>query len=153
MGLMFVVMSLSQRALASERGRGAVGAFFTPIVAFFATEIVVSMLVLIPAISPFWLGLGLCIVGVAGAAYMLARGAHARWHRRWDLDTDDWVWYFLVPAASYVIVIAGAVLVLRSSAYGVYGVAVVMGALLLIGVRNAWDLVVYTLMSSENSDS
>lgn len=151
MGLMFVVISLTQRQLTSARGRGAVGAFFTPIVAFFATEIVVSMLVLIPAITPLWLGLGLAVVGVLGTAYMFARGAHARWRSRWDLDLDDWIWYFLLPAASYVVVIAGAVLVLRSSPYGVYGIAVVMGALLLIGVRNAWDLVVYTLLRTEDS--
>jgi hypothetical protein len=153
MGLMFVVMSLTQQTLASARGRGAVGAFFTPIVAFFATEILVTMLLLIPAITPLWLGFGLAVVGVLGTAYMIARGVHARWRGGWDLDADDWIWYFLLPAASYVVVIAGAVLVWRSSAYGVYGIAVVMGALLLIGVRNAWDLVVYTLMRTENADS
>jgi hypothetical protein len=154
MGLMFVVISLTQQQLTTERGRGAVGAFFTPIVAFFVTEIIVSMLVLIPAITPFWLGLGLAIVGVLGSAYMVARGAHARWGKRWDLEADDWLWYFLLPAASYIVIIVGAVLVLRSSAYGVYGVAVVMGALLLIGVRNAWDLVVFlTLQRSEDSES
>ena len=151
MGLMFVVMSLTQRTLMSARGRGAVGAFFTPIVVFFVTEIVVTMLLLIPAITPFWLGLGLAIVGVLGTAYMVSSGIHARWHGQWELETDDWMWYFLLPAASYIVVIASAAFILRSSAYGVYGVAVVMGALLLIGVRNAWDLVVYTLLR-ENSE-
>lgn len=153
MGLMFVVMSLSERALASQRGQGAVRVFFTPIVAFFATEMAVSMLVLIPAITPLWLGLGLAVVGVLGVAYMLGSGVRARWRERWDLDTDDWFWYFLLPLACYGVVVAGAVFVWRSSAYGVYGVAVVMGALLLIGVRNAWDLVVYTLLRAQNSDS
>jgi uncharacterized membrane protein len=152
MGLMFVVMSLTERSLNNERGRGAVGAFFTPIVAFFATEMIVTMLLLIPGITPLWLGIGLAVVGVLGAVYMLARGIHARWGRRWDLDVDDWVWYFLLPASSYIVIIVGAVFVLRASAYGVYGVAVVMGALLLIGVRNAWDLVVFTLLRPENQD-
>ncbi len=100
MGLMFVVMSLTQQALTNQRTQGAVSAFFTPIVAFFATEIVVSMLVLIPAITPLWLGSGFAAVGVGGSAYMLVRGVHARWRRRWDLDVDDWIWYFLLPAAS-----------------------------------------------------
>jgi hypothetical protein len=153
MGLMFVVMSLTQQTLASRRAEGAVSAFFTPIVAFFATEMVVSMLVLIPAITPQWLGIGLVIVGVVGSAYMLVRGFHARWRRRWDLDVDDWIWYFLLPAASYGVVIVGGVYVWHASAYGVYGVAVVMGALLLIGVRNAWDLVVYTLLRPPGSDT
>ncbi|HLI96486.1 MAG TPA: hypothetical protein VKT72_10425 [Candidatus Baltobacteraceae bacterium] len=153
MGLMFVVMSLTQQALTNARTQGAVGAFFTPIVAFFVTEMIVSMLVLIPGITPLWLGLGLAAVGVMGSAYMLLRGFHARWRRRWDLDADDWIWYFMLPAASYVVIIIGAIFVCRSSAYGVYGVAVVMGALLLIGVRNAWDLVVFTLLRPpENSD-
>lgn len=146
MGLMFVVMSLAQRTLASAQGSGAISAFFTPIVVFFTTEMVVSMLLLIPAITPAWLAIALAIVGALGFAYMAARGAHARWKGRWDLDADDWIWYFAIPAASYLVVIAGAIFVWQSSPYGLYGVAVVMGALLLIGVRNAWDLVVYTLL-------
>ncbi len=153
MGLMFVVMSLAQRSLMTEQGRGAIGAFFTPIVIFFATEMAVSMLLLIPAISPLWLGVGLGIAGLFGTAYMLMRGAHARWKRRWDLDVDDWVWYFALPALSYLVLIAGAILVLNSSSFGLYGAALVMGALLLIGVRNAWDLVVFTLLRHESEGS
>lgn len=151
MGLMFVVVSLVQRVLATEQGRGAIGAFFTPIVAFFATEIVVTMLLLIPAITAMWLGLSLATVGIVGVVYMFASGVHGRW-RRGDLDLDDWIWYFVLPLASYVVITAGAVAVWNSSAYGLYSIAIVMGALLLIGVRNAWDLVVFTLQRSSNTD-
>lgn len=151
MGLMFVVVSLVQRVLTTEEGRAAVGAFFTPIVAFFATEIVVTMLLLIPAITATWLALSLAGVGIVGVAYMVASGVHARW-RKGDLDLDDWIWYFVLPAASYVIIIVSAVAVWNASAYGMYGIAVVMGVLLLIGVRNAWDLVVYTLQRASDPD-
>ncbi|HEV3155086.1 MAG TPA: hypothetical protein VGZ02_14855 [Candidatus Baltobacteraceae bacterium] len=153
MGLMFVVMSLAQRTLMTQQGRGAVGAFFTPIVAFFVTEMIVSMLLLIPAITPLWLGLGLAAAGLFGMGYMLARAAHARWKGRWDLDPDDWTWYFALPALSYLVLIASGIFSYSSSAYGLYGAALVMGALLLIGVRNAWDLTVYTLMRPESQES
>lgn len=151
MGLMFVVVSLAQRAFTTEEGRGAIGAFFTPIVAFFGTEIAVSMLLLIPAITPHWLSVSLGAVGVAGVLYMLATGAHGRW-RQGNLDLDDWIWYFLLPVSSYALLVVGAAGDWFSSAYGLYCVAVVMGALLLIGVRNAWDLVVFTLQKSSRTD-
>jgi len=56
MGLMFVVMSLGQRTLATEEGSQAMRALFTPIVVFFATVIVVAMLMLIPDPVPRLLG-------------------------------------------------------------------------------------------------
>ena len=151
MGLMFVVVSLAQRVLATDEGRAAIGAFFTPIVAFFATEIIVTMLLLIPGITAMWLSLSLAVVGIAGVVYMLASGVHRRW-RTQSLDLDDWLWYFLLPVVCYVIIVIGAVAVWNSSAYGIYGIAVVMGALMLIGVRNAWDLVVFTLQRTSETD-
>ena len=151
MGLMFVVVSLAQRVLATDEGRAAIGAFFTPIVAFFATEIVVTMLLLIPGITAMWLSLSLAAVGVVGIIYMLASGVHRRW-RTQSLDLDDWIWYFLLPVVCYVVIAAGAFAVWDSSAYGLYGIAVVMGALMLIGVRNAWDLVVFTLQRANDSN-
>lgn len=147
MGLMFVVVSVAQHAFETDEGRRAIGYFFAPIVVFFATEIAVTMLFLVPAITPHWLGVSLGAIGVAGMAYMLSSGVHGRW-RGGNLDLDDWTWYFALPVACFAVVTAGGAGVWFESAYGIYGIAVVMGALLLIGVRNAWDLVVFTLQKS-----
>jgi hypothetical protein len=152
MGLMFVVVSVAQRALATDRGRVAIRTFFAPILAFFVTEIAVSMLLLVPSIAPNWLGAALTAVGVTGIVYMIACVLHVR-RTMGELDFDDWIWYFVLPILSYLVTVAGAVGVWNSSAVGLYCIAVVMGALLLIGVRNAWDLVVFTLQRQGDSSN
>jgi len=66
MGLMFVVMSLGGRTLATEEGVRVTRGFFTPIVVFFATIIVVAMLMLIPRVYPSALAVLFGAVAIAG---------------------------------------------------------------------------------------
>ena len=152
LGLMFVVVSLARRALNTDEGRGAVRGFFTPIVAFFATEIVITMLILVPYETPVTLGALLAALGASGLAYMTASGVHQRW-RAGRLDLDDWIWYFIAPSVSYAAIVAAAIGFWIGTAFGLYVMAVVMGVLLIVGIRNAWDLVVFTLQRDANAQT
>ena len=142
MGLVFVVVSLGKGTLKTERGRRAARAFYTPVVAFFTTEIAVAMLMLIPKSTPAVLASLLGLTGAAGLAYMFATGA-LQVGRESELQLDDLLCYVALPFVSYIALIGAAAGVWRASSSGLYATAAVMILLLLVGIRNAWDLVVY----------
>lgn len=147
MGLMFVVVTLGQRTLATEQGSKATRGFFTPIVAFFASDIVLAMLMLIPKTSPSGLGVMLLVLAVAGVVYMVFSGAHRFWREN-ELGYDDLMWYVVLPYVSYIIIGVSATGVWRTAPFGLYSMAAAMLLLLLIGIRNAWDLVIYNIQRS-----
>jgi hypothetical protein len=144
MGLMFVVVSLGQRTLATDEGARATRSLFTPIAFFFATAIVVAMLMLIPDVVPGALAALLATIAVTGLTYMIASGAHSFW-RTQELGIDDLTWYVLLPYLSYATIGVAAVTVWNASAFGLHTAAAAMLLLLLIGIRNAWDLVIYNI--------
>jgi hypothetical protein len=144
MGLMFVVMSLGQRTLATEEGSQAMRALFTPIVVFFATVIVVAMLMLIPDPVPRLLGVLLGAIAAAGIIYMVVSGAHRFW-RGHELGFDDLLWYVVLPYVSYASIGVATAAIWKGAPFGLDVVAAALLLLLLIGIRNAWDLVVYNI--------
>jgi hypothetical protein len=144
MGLMFVVMSLGQGRLATEEGIQATRGFFTPIVVFFATIIVVATLMLMPGGAPSALGLLLAALAVGGLVFMIASGAHNVW-RIGELGFDDLVWYVALPYVAYAAIGVAAGAIWKANTFGLYTAAAAMLLLLLIGIRNAWDLVVYNI--------
>ena len=144
MGLLFVVMSLGQRLLASDEGVRATRGFFTPIVVFFATVIVTAMLMLIPHTTAPALGALLAVVAIVGLLYMIGSDVHRTW-RTSELGIDDLLWYVVLPYVSYLIIGASAIGIWERAPFGPYGMSAAMLLLLLIGIRNAWDLVVYNI--------
>ena len=150
MGLMFVVISLGQRALATDRGIQITRALYTPIVVFFVTVIVMSMLMLMPDTSPAALGALLGAVSLAGLIYMIISGAYNTW-RSSDLGVDDLVSYVVLPYISYVALGVAAFMIWKAAPFGPHVEAGAMLSLLLIAIRNAWDLVVYSVQRGEPS--
>lgn len=144
MGLLFVVMSLGQRTLATEEGKRATRGFFTPIVIFFASVIVVSMFMLIPATTAATLAAMIAAVAAVGLFYMAASGVHRIW-RTSGLGYDDLMWYVALPYLSYLLIAVAAIAIWKSSPSGLYTASAAMVLLLLTGIRNAWDLVVYNI--------
>jgi hypothetical protein len=148
MGLVFVVISLGSRALRSEAGAQITRALHTPIVVFFVTIIVVSILMLMPDTAPNALGALLGTVSVGGLIYLIASGSYRIW-REHDLGVDDLIWYVLLPYVSYAALGAAAVMIWKAAPFGPHVEAGAMLLLLLIGIRNAWDLVVYSVQRGE----
>jgi hypothetical protein len=147
MGLMFVVMTLGQRTLATEEGSRATRGFFTPIVVFFATVILVAMIMLIPDTPAAVLGALLTALAVVGLVYMILSGAHKMWQTS-ELGYDDLIWYVVLPYVSYAAVGAAGAAMWKANSLGFYTAAGAMLLLLLIGIRNAWDLVIYNVQHS-----
>lgn len=144
MGLMFVVLSLGSRSLATEQGVQVTRALHTPIVVFFGTIIVVSMLMLMPDTAPAALGTLVGAVALGGIIYMVASGAYNIWREN-ELGIDDLVWYVVLPYVSYATLGVSAVMIWKAVPFGPHVEAGAVLLMLLIGIRNAWDLVVYSV--------
>jgi hypothetical protein len=140
-GLMVVVISISPETIA-ERPKAGVRAFVTPTMVFFTTALAVSALMLVPHLAPAALALLLALAGVTGLAYLIWVRGHHHW-RAQKLDAEDWVFYIGLPFLSYALLVAAAITIWRGSALGAPTLAFVTVLLLVIGIHNAWDLVIW----------
>lgn len=140
-GLMFVVVSISPETIASRPGAG-IRAFVTPTIVFYATVLVVSALMMAPHAAPRLVSSLLALGGAAGIGYMVWIDGHRQW-RKSKLGLDDWFWYIGLPHLGYVLLIAGAVALWLRSEAGPRLVASAMVLLLVVGIRNGWDLAIW----------
>jgi uncharacterized membrane protein YoaK (UPF0700 family) len=54
---------------------------------------------------------------------------------------EDWIWYVALPVVVYVALVVVAVFLRTYVEVGLFAVAAIALALLLIGIHNAWDTV------------
>lgn len=140
-GLMFVVVSISPETVASRPGAG-IRAFVTPTIVFYATVLVVSALMMAPHAAPRLISVLLALGAAAGIAYMLWIDVHRQW-RKSKLGLDDWFWYLALPALGYVLLLAAAIALWLRAEAGLRLVASAMVLLLVVGIRNGWDLALW----------
>jgi hypothetical protein len=140
-GLMFVVASLSTQAIVARRADG-VRAFVTPTVLFFATVLVVAAIMTIPLISATILVIVLALGSVGAVSYLFVIRGHKVW-RQSKLDGRDWLWYVGLPILSYVLILAAAVCIWLRTTVGLEILGGTTILLIVIGIRNAWDLVLW----------
>jgi len=141
-GLLFIVVTLIQ---GNEHGLKlkAAAAYMTPAVAHLALVLVMSAVATAPHLTPsvagfLFLAGALACLGFAGhALYMLAGGGINASH--W---TDVWA-YGVTPFIAAAALAAAAVAVWFAPDRAVLGIAATLVAILLIAVRNAWDLVTW----------
>lgn len=139
MGLTFVAVTLAPEVIA-DRTSTVVRAFTTPIVAFYATVLIVSLILLIPGLPPAAAGVVLGLVGAVGVAYMFSTGVHRQW-RDLELEMDDWFWYIGLPVLAYCVLFVGAFGMWSAAPWALYAAAAAVFVLLIVGIRNAWDVV------------
>jgi hypothetical protein len=140
-GLLFIVASLMagrQRA-ASEQG---VAMFTTPTVFHLVSVLVISGLALAPGGSGAVQNLLMIAWAIGGLAYSVTRTLGIRGMSKIPHWTDFW-WYGYVPATVYVaLALATATAWLRAP-HGVFFLGLCLLALLVLAIRNAWDLVTW----------
>jgi hypothetical protein len=140
-GLLFVVVSLRPRFVASRQATG-VRAFVSPNAVYFTTTLVVSAFFLVPDLPATVAGTTLCFGAAASLFYLVYTRAHYEW-RRGKLPPLDWVWFVGLPLLSYLLLLVSGAGILVQSAYSMHGVGAGLVLLIIIGIRNAWDLVLW----------
>ena len=149
-GLTFVVIALLRDSGQTVRPTG-VGAFVTPTIVHFCGVLTLAAFMSMPHQGTAALSAGLAVGGLAGVAYGCSIGVNmwriATRETRYVPVREDWIWNVILPTTAYIALIVMAVLLWEHvTQAALYGVAMLVLALLLMGVRNAWDLVVWISM-------
>jgi hypothetical protein len=140
-GLQFVVITLLTQARAARSMRD-IHAFGTPTVIHFCTALLISAVMTAPWQMLASLGLCLGACGAAGIAYSFRIIWHAR-KAAYRPDTEDWVWYIIVPLLGHVALVGAAVLIAWEPAWSLAVVATDALGFLFLGVHNSWDTVTF----------
>jgi hypothetical protein len=145
-GLQFVVITLIAER---RRGtlRGTLAAFGTPTVVHLTGALIVSAIMSAPWSSTPLLSAALSVDGAIGVTYGAIVLIRARRQTGYEPVWEDWMWYVALPELVYVMLIIMAILLRTHVGVGLFGVAAVALALLLIGIHNAWDTVTHLVQS------
>ena len=139
---MFVVITLITRSEMPAR-RDGLATFSTPTVLHFCVALFVSAVMCAPWPSLVAPGALIGLAGLCGVVYQLRVLWLARHITIYVPDTEDWIWYSVLPMLAACAMLGGTVALRWAPAQALYAIAA--GALLLIfiGIRNAWDIVTF----------
>ncbi len=138
-GAIFVVASIGGGFLTRDRSP-EIRAFLTPTVAHLATILLGSGLMLAPGLEAPSLLVPVTAAALAGLAYS-GLVATRLWRRK--IEASDRIWYAAVPVAGYGVMLAAAVMIALRAPECLDTLAVSVALLLLAGIRNAWDLILF----------
>jgi hypothetical protein len=149
-GLQFVVMALIREAR-PQGSKQEVSAFGSPTVVHFC-----AVLLLGSVLSAPWRGLTSVAIavgafGLAGVAYTAVVIKRARLQRGYKPDLGDWAWHTALPFLAYAALLVAAFAMARSPAPALFGVGAAALTLLFVGIHNAWDTVMYVIVSEWES--
>jgi hypothetical protein len=140
-GLLFVVISIGPKMIAIHESTG-VRAFISPNAVYFTSVLVVSGVLMAPEISQNVVGWLLCVGAVLSLVYLASVRAHRQWQEN-RLPVLDWIWFIGLPILAYLLALLSGVGLLRADPRAMYGIGTMLVLLLVIGIRNAWDLVIW----------
>ncbi|MEJ0013882.1 MAG: hypothetical protein WDM94_14990 [Bauldia sp.] len=147
-GLLFVVITLSGEA-ETARVTAVQRTFLSPTVFHFVTVLVISCAAVVTTLPAPAMALTIAVPTVVGimsavaAFYRLASGKLTATH--WS----DYVFYGVLPAIGHVWLFVTAWMVWQQTAFAEYGVALGAMALLLLGIRDAWDLATWLVYNKK----
>jgi hypothetical protein len=144
-GLMFVAASIGA-SIYTEKNRAGMQAFISPTVVHFTSVLVLALLAVVPTHE--WLTLAglLALVGVAGGVYSANLWMQLFVRRRFDVDIVDRLFYAALPSLGYLLLLLAAFFLLRQSEAGLDLLAAAQITLLLAGIRNAWDMMMWIVI-------
>jgi hypothetical protein len=142
-GLTFVIIALVRDAARGVRPAG-LGAFVTPTIVHFGGVLALAAFLSMPHQRPLSLSAGFAVGGVAGVIYGGFIAANMRHQGVVYVPVlADWLWNVILPTLVYACLVLMAVLIWHWPTETMYVVATLSLAMLLIGIRNAWDIAVW----------
>jgi hypothetical protein len=151
-GLLFVVITLNANAGRDRESalRGA-SLYMTPTVVNFGVVLSVSAISLAPALPMWAKGAAFAVAAAFGLGYALrACFGVAVHHARRALPHWSDVWFYAIAPAVIHLALAGVIIGVfwAPPRWLPYALAGLLLVLLLLGVRNAWDLVTWIASGS-----
>jgi hypothetical protein len=156
LALLFVAASIGATVFTAESS-GATSTFMSPVVFHYSNIMFLSLVALIP--TQTWESFGLVLLVAATASAIYSIFIMYRLIHNDIADFGDRLAYGLVPVVAYVTGLYAAYLILNESKAGLEVLAGDALALLVVNIRNAWDLMISLARKSnevrlsEKSDS
>ena len=135
--LMFVAVSVAVGLLTSDRSMGT-RIYMSPVIMHYAYVLFVSLIVLVPALGDTAHGLVIVASGLVGVGY--SAYISIRLFRDNKSEFVDRFAYGAWPCVAYAGTVLGGALIAGHKRWGADVLAAAMLLLLLVNVRNAWDL-------------
>lgn len=150
-GLVFIVVTLAagRRAPGTTTGEGT-SIFSSPTVMHFCAAFFVSGIFAAPWRSPLYAGILIGLAGLFGAVYAVNTGYRANKLTNYNADRSDWFWFIILPFIAYLALCGGGFLLPAFPLDASYLVAASTMLLIFIGIHNAWDVVTYLAIRSDD---
>jgi hypothetical protein len=148
-GLMFVVITLVVNANRERRSGEGIATFSTPTVAHFAGVLIISAVMVAPWHVVSYPAIIFSAAGLIGTIYVSVLIARTVRMTLYQADVEDWIWYNVVPLLSYLLVLAGGLLLLGHSSTGPFMIAAASVLFVAAGIHNAWDIIVYLTVARD----
>jgi hypothetical protein len=143
-GLLFVVASLTGN-IERSRALWAAGIYMTPIAVHFAFVLSISAITQVPRLSPPQTAVligGFALLGLSAAVRSCLGITETRKGPNPPHWSDFWG-YGAAPAAIYVLALGLAAAIAARAEWAVQALAALLLILLLLAIRNAWDLITW----------
>ncbi len=153
-GLMFVVTTLIA-GIDSHVSilNAAVSAFNTPTVVHFCTVLALAAILSAPWQTFTSVSLVLGLLGLGMVCYLIVVFRRLLRVPHYQSTLEDWSWYLVFPLLADVLLIVSAFMLRQDSATAFYIAGAAMIVLLLVGIRNAWDMVTFLAVERAHSEN
>ena len=142
-GASFIVATLA--ANLEMRALGMRG-FITPTAVHLSSVLVGSAVLTVPTLTRVSLAVLLGAGGIGGTVYSIMAATRI-W--RMNLDMDDRAFYIALPIAAYAAMATASLMCLGTGETSFETLAAALVALLVIGLRNAWDMATFVIMQGD----
>ncbi|HSM95633.1 MAG TPA: hypothetical protein VLT91_06300 [Rhizomicrobium sp.] len=150
-GATFVVATLAGNI--EKRAIGIKG-FITPATVHLGSVVIAAAILMVPTLTPLFLALLLGTGGLAGLVYGIIVYFRVT---QLNIDMIDRFWYGIFPILMYgLLAVSAALVFFRDIGHGLELIATALVAMLVIGMRNAWDMATFMILggpAGSNSDS
>jgi len=146
-GLLFIVVSLLAGRPRSAVMQGA-RLFTTPTLFNLVSVLAISAIALVPDGADSYHGVMMCGWGVASLTYLVTRTAGLRAISEPTHWSDRWC-YGYAPTAIYLALTVASLAICAALPHAVALVAICLVTLLLVTIRNAWDLITWLVPGQE----
>ncbi len=145
-GLTFVAITVGS-GLITKQDISGLRAFVNPSLIHFIYVLVTASVAVIPTVTRMQLGILLVLAGLVSSGRALSV-LPFMWqqYKRHVVDMHDWAWYFLAPLVSYLMYVGTGMGLLLGTAQVLNGLAWASILLLVAGIRNTWDMVLWFMM-------
>lgn len=153
-GLMFVATTLvAGMETRISTANAGISAFNTPTVVHFCAVLLLAGILSAPwqAFSNVSLLLGLVGLGMVVYSVIILRRMWRVPHYQSTLE--DWSWYMALPLLADVLLIVSALILSKNPDRALDIVAAAILLLLLVGIRNAWDMVTFLAIERSHSEN